>query len=70
MTRNSLPTGEGTSAKNDVADPHPSTEEDYDKIPQPGGSNPPKKDDPGTNSYIHGGKAPPHGDGKGRNGKA
>lgn len=70
MTRNSLPTGEGTSAKNDVADPHPSTEEDYDKIPRPGGSNPPKKDDPGTNSYTHGGKAPPHGDGKGRNGKA
>jgi hypothetical protein len=70
MTRNSLPTGEGTSAKNDVADPHPSTEEDYDKIPQPGGSKPPNKNAPGTNSYTHGGEAPPHGDGNGRNGKA
>lgn len=70
MSGNSLPTGDGTSAKNDVADPHPSTEEDYDKIPRPGGSNAPDTDDPGTNSYTHGGKAPPHGDGKGSNGKA
>lgn len=70
MSQNSLPTGEGTSNKNDVADPHPSTEDNYDKIPHPGGSNPPKESDPGANSYAHDGKAPPHGDGKGRNGKA
>jgi hypothetical protein len=69
MTK-SLPTGEGTSANNDVSDPHPSTEEDYDKIPHPGGSNPPSEEDPGANSYKNDGKAPPHGDGKGRNGKA
>jgi len=70
MTRDSLPTGEGTSANDDVADPHPSTEENYDKIKQSGGSNPPDRNDSGTNSYAHGGKAPPHGDGKARNGKA
>lgn len=70
MSQNSLPTGEGTSSKIDVADPHPSTEENYDKIPRPGGSNPPKESDPGANSYVHDGKAPPNGNGKGRNGKA
>ena len=70
MTKNSPPTGEGTSNKHDVADPHPSTEEDYDKIPRPGGSRPPKESEPGPNSYAHDGRAPPHGDGRGRNGKA
>lgn len=40
MTKNSLPIGEGTSGKNDVADPHPSTEENYDKIRRLGRSNP------------------------------
>lgn len=59
MSRDGLPTGEGTAGKNDVADPHPSTEEDYDKIPRPGGTNRPKGPDIGPNSYAHDGKAPP-----------
>ena len=60
MSREGLPTGEGTAGKNDVADPHPSTEEDYDKIPRPGGTKTPKGPDIGQNSYAHDGKAPPH----------
>ena len=59
MTRDGLPTGEGTAGQNDVADPHPSTEEDYDKIPRPGGAKPPKGPDIGPNSYAHNGTAPP-----------
>ena len=59
MSRDGLPTGEGTAGKNDVADPHPSTEEDYDKISRPGGAKPPKGPDTGPNSYAHDGKAPP-----------
>lgn len=59
MTRDGLPTGEGTSGKNDVADPHPSTEEDYDKIPSPGGTKTPKGPDIGPNSYAHDGNPPP-----------
>jgi len=59
MTHDGLPTGEGTSGVNDVADPHPSTEEDYDKIPHPGGTRRRKGPDIGPNSYAHDGKAPP-----------
>ena len=59
MSRDGLPTGEGTAGNNDVADPHPSTEEDYDKKPRPGGTKPPKAPDIGPNSYAHDGKAPP-----------
>jgi hypothetical protein len=59
MSRDGLPTGEGTVVKNDVADPHPATEEDYDKKPRPGGTTPPKGPDIGPNSYAHDGKAPP-----------
>lgn len=59
MTRPSLQTGEGTSAENDVADPHPSTEEHYDKIPRPGGAKPPKASDPEPNSYLNDGKPLP-----------
>jgi hypothetical protein len=55
MSRDALPTGSGTSAANDVADPHPSTEEHYDRIRRPGGANPPKKD-LGPNPSIHNGK--------------
>lgn len=58
MTRTGLPTGAGTSGNKDVADPHPAGEEDYDKIPRPGGSRAPR-DDIGANSYTHDGKAPP-----------
>lgn len=65
MTREGLPTGEGTAGKNDVADPHPSNEADYDKIPRPGGANPPKGPDIGPNSYVHDGTAPPRPDNKG-----
>lgn len=59
MSRDGLPTGEGTASKDDVADPHPSTEEDYDKIPHPGGTRTRKGVDIGPNSYAHDGKAPP-----------
>ena len=62
MTRDGLPTGEGTAGKRDVADPHPATEEDYDKIPNPGGKRPPKDPDIGPNSYAHKGTAPPRPD--------
>lgn len=56
MTGKSLPTGEGTAPENDVADPHPATEEDYDKIPHPGGTRPPTARDTEVNSYAHDGK--------------
>jgi hypothetical protein len=59
MNREGLPTGAGTAGKNDVADPHPSTEEHDDKIQRPGDAKPPKEPDIGPNSYAHDGKAPP-----------
>lgn len=59
MSRDGLPTGEGTAGKNDVADPHPSTEEDYDNILRPGGAKARKGPDIGPNSYAHDGKAVP-----------
>jgi hypothetical protein len=59
MSRDGLPTGVRTARKNDVADPHPSTEEHYDQIERPGGVKPPKGSDTGVNSYAHDGKAPP-----------
>lgn len=65
MTRDGLPTGEGTAGRTDVADPHPSTEEDYNKIPRPGGAKPPKGPAIGPNSYVHDGTAPPHTKNKG-----
>lgn len=46
-------------ARDVVADPHPSTEEDYDKIPHPGGTRPPKASDVGPNSYAHDRKSKP-----------
>jgi hypothetical protein len=55
MTRQ---TGVGTSATNDVADPHPSDEEHYDLVRHPGGANPPTKDI-GPNPSKHQGAAPP-----------
>ncbi|SFV27998.1 hypothetical protein SAMN05216456_0411 [Devosia crocina] len=64
MNKSGVPTGEGTSAENDVADPHPSTEEDYDKIPHPGGEHPPKDKGFGGNSYLHDGDAPSVGNSK------
>lgn len=60
-----LPTGEGTAFKDDVADPHPDTEEDYDKIPHPGGTHTPKKPDIGPNTYAHDGTPPPRPHNKG-----
>jgi hypothetical protein len=65
MSRDGLPSGEDTANKHDVADPHPSTEEDYDKIPQPGGVKPPKGSDIGPNSYTHDGTPPPRPHNKG-----
>lgn len=59
VRRLGIPTGEGTADENDVADPHPSTEEDYDKIPHPGGKKTPKGPDIGPNSWAHDGEAPP-----------
>jgi hypothetical protein len=59
MSRDGLPTGEGTAGKNDVADPHPATEDDYENQPKPAGANRPKGADIGPNSYAHDGKAPP-----------
>ena len=61
MSRDGLPTGEGTSKTNDVADPHPANEEKYDRIRHPGGANPPKND-LGPNPAIHDGTAPPRPD--------
>ena len=55
MTAKALPTGEGTSSKNDVVDPHPSTEENYDTIPHPGGIGRRKEKDIAVNSYAHDG---------------
>ncbi|HTN62365.1 MAG TPA: hypothetical protein VL147_12570 [Devosia sp.] len=63
--KDGLPTGEGTSPTNDVADPHPATEEDYDKIPRPGGAEGTKQPDIGANTYAHDGKAPPVSQSKG-----
>lgn len=60
-----LPTGEQPDVPNDVFDPHPATEEDYDKIPRPGGVKPVKGPDIGPNSYVHDGKAPPRPKNKG-----
>lgn len=59
MSREGRPTGGGIAGKNDVADPHPSTEEDYDKVPRPGGAETPKAPYIGPNSYAHDGKASP-----------
>lgn len=60
MSRDGVPTGSGTAPKDDVADPHPSTEADYDKVPRPGGDKARKGGaDIGPNSYAHDGAAPP-----------
>lgn len=42
-----------------VTDPHSSTEENYHKIPHPGGARPPKGLDIGTNDCAHDGKPKP-----------
>lgn len=58
--RDGLPTGSKTGP-HDVADPHPSNEEHYDRQEHPGGATPPKRD-LGPNNAIHDGtpgKRPP-----------
>ncbi|MGV8854227.1 MAG: hypothetical protein ACOH2L_06240 [Devosia sp.] len=55
----SLPTGAGTAAHNDVADPHPDFHEPTDEQPNPGGIIPHRGPDIGPNSYAHDGTAPP-----------
>lgn len=44
--------------KQDVSDPHPSTEERYDEKPRPGGANPPRNDI-APNDAIHDGRQHP-----------
>lgn len=51
-------TGPDTSSLNDVADPHPSTEEHYDRQRRPGGANPPRGDI-GPNPARHDGHPKP-----------
>ena len=60
-----LPTGEQPDVPNDVSDPHPSTEQNQDKIPAPGGVKGVKGPDIGPNSYVHAGKAQPRPKNKG-----
>lgn len=69
-SQDSLPTGKQPGVPNDVFDPHPSTEDDYDKIPNPGGAEPPKGPDIGSNSYAHDGASPPSPDGLALNDRA
>ena len=42
----------------DVEDPHPSTEEGYDRIERPGGATTPKGEEAGIEVHRHSGKAP------------
>ncbi|MET3925911.1 hypothetical protein ABIE28_002020 [Devosia sp. 2618] len=65
MSRNKVIVGENSAGKSKVADPHPATEEHYDRIPHPGGANPPKAPDTGPNSYAHDGGPPPRPHNKG-----
>lgn len=59
MSREGLPTGSGTAPpERDVADPHPATEEHYDRQKSPGGARPPRTDI-GPNTGKHDGSAPP-----------
>lgn len=56
-----VPSGSGTALApdRDVADPHPSNEEFYDRERHPGGANPPRS--PAPNDRIHPGTASPRG---------
>jgi hypothetical protein len=47
-----------TTPINEVADPHPSTEEHYERQRRPGGANPPR-DDIGPNPAKHDGHSQP-----------
>lgn len=61
--RGPLPTGEGTSRKDDVADPHPSTEGHPDLIRNPGEVEPVDENkDIGPNPAVHDGTPPPRPD--------
>lgn len=55
------PTGADTAPPGrDVADPHPSDEEHYDRVPHPGGSHAPSEPRViGPNPHIHDGSPPP-----------
>ena len=53
--REGLPSGAGTSLEQDVADPHPSTEDNQDTIPHPGGVHTPAGPDIGPNDAVHDG---------------
>lgn len=54
-----LPTGEQPGVPNDVADPHPSTEEFGDSDASGAVTKPGKDKDIGQNSYAHDGNSPP-----------
>lgn len=56
MTRDGKPTGKDTGP-NDVFDPHPSNEENADRVPRPGGDGRHEDRDIGPNNAVHTGKA-------------
>ena len=47
------------SPRNRVDDPHPATEEHYDRIEHPGGARPPTGPNIGPNSYVNDGTPKP-----------
>lgn len=56
----SVETGRGTGDEREVADPHPSNEEHYDRIRHPGGAKPPNETrDLGKNTWAHEGTPQP-----------
>ena len=63
--RDGLPSGAGTSVSNDVADPHPATEDNQDRIPNPGGVSAPSEPDIGPNDAAHDGTPRPKPDYRG-----
>lgn len=52
------PTGEGTSASRDVADPHPANEEHPYRERHPSGANPPRRTTQAVNDATHDGSPP------------
>jgi len=53
------PTGEGTSASRDVADPHPAHEEHPYRERRPGGATLPRRTTQDVNDATHDGSPPP-----------
>ena len=63
--REGLASGSGTSISHDVADPHPSTEDNQDVIAHPGGVHTPSGPDIGPNDAVHDGRKRPKPDYRG-----